>query len=158
MEPRQLAFCCDSNPDGVRSRSLARVSGDSASHARVITFAEVIGLDVSRRAVKVRYRQSSKIETLGADLIVNATGPWAGKVAALAGLKVEIEPSAGAMVTLGTRLCNMVINRLAPPGDGDIIVPQRQTSILGTTSWTVADPDDIPIPPDHVQRIPRLRS
>jgi glycerol-3-phosphate dehydrogenase len=51
------------------------------------------------------------------------------------------------------RVCNQVLNLLAPPGDGDIIVPQRSTSILGTTSWTVADPDDIAIPPDHIELI-----
>lgn len=158
MEPRlnSRLLAAIQIPDGVFDPYRFCLSLLATAHrngARIITFAEVIGLDVSRRAVNVRYRQSSKIETLGADFLVNAAGPWAGKVAALAGLKVEIEQSAGAMVTLGTRLCNMVINLLAPPGDGDIIVPQRQTSILGTTSWTVADPDDISIPPDHVQRI-----
>jgi glycerol-3-phosphate dehydrogenase len=50
----------------------------------------------------------------------------------------------------------MVINLLAPPADGDIIVPQRNTSILGTTSWTIEDPDDIPIPPDHVSQLIEL--
>jgi glycerol-3-phosphate dehydrogenase len=49
-----------------------------------------------------------------------------------------------------------VINLLAPPDDGDIIVPQRNTSILGTTSWTVDDPDNIPIPEDHVSRLLEL--
>jgi glycerol-3-phosphate dehydrogenase len=45
---------------------------------------------------------------------------------------------------------------LAPPADGDIIVPQRTTSILGTTSWTVDDPDNIPIPPGHVAQLLEL--
>jgi glycerol-3-phosphate dehydrogenase len=60
------------------------------------------------------------------------------------------------MVTVQERLCNMVINLLAPPNDGDIIVPQRNTSILGTTSWTVDNPDDIPIPEDHVSRLLKI--
>jgi glycerol-3-phosphate dehydrogenase len=60
------------------------------------------------------------------------------------------------MATVDKRLCNMVINLLAPPDDGDIIVPQRNTSILGTTSWTVDDPDNIPIPQEHVSRLLEL--
>ena len=47
----------------------------------------------------------------------------------------------------------MVLNRLNKPSDGDIVVPQRATSIIGTTSWTVEDPDLIPIPPDHVTKM-----
>ncbi len=143
-------------PDGVFDPYRFCLSFLATAHrngARVLTFTEVIGLDMNRRAARVRHRQSGEAETLNADLIVNAAGPWAAKVAALAGVAVAMEPSAGAMVTVGARLCNMVINRLAPPGDGDIIVPQRQSSILGTTSWTVTDPDDIPIPPDHVEKI-----
>ena len=33
------------------------------------------------------------------------------------------------------------------------IVPQRATSIIGTTSWAVEDPDLIPVPPDHVAKL-----
>ncbi len=47
----------------------------------------------------------------------------------------------------------MVINRLNKPSDGDIIVPQRATSIIGTTSWPVENMDAIPIPPEHVEKM-----
>jgi glycerol-3-phosphate dehydrogenase len=60
------------------------------------------------------------------------------------------------MVTIDKRLCDMVINLLALPDDGDIIVPQRNTSILGTTSWAVDDPDRIAIPQEHVTRLLEL--
>ena len=69
--------------------------------------------------------------------MINAAGPWTAAVAALGGLRVPLEPSAGVMVTVDRRVCNMVINLLAPPGDGDIIVPQRRTSIL---PWPRRDP------------------
>jgi glycerol-3-phosphate dehydrogenase len=121
--------------------------------ARILTFTEAIELAPSGAAVRVRRRRTGQTEWLSGDLIINAAGPWAARVASLAGVAVAVEPSAGAMVTVGARLCNLVINRLAPPADGDIIVPQRQTSILGTTSWTVVDPDDIAIPGDQVERI-----
>ena len=32
-------------------------------------------------------------------------------------------------------------------------MPQRATSVIGTTSWTVEDPDLISIPPEHVVRM-----
>ena len=35
-----------------------------------------------------------------------------------------------------------MINRLRPPGDGDILVPGGTVSILGTSSVTIPDPDD----------------
>jgi glycerol-3-phosphate dehydrogenase len=47
----------------------------------------------------------------------------------------------------------MVLNRLHKSGDGDIIVPQRGLSVVGTSSWTVEDPDDLGVPADHVQRM-----
>jgi glycerol-3-phosphate dehydrogenase len=47
----------------------------------------------------------------------------------------------------------MVLNRLHRSGDGDIIVPQRGLSIVGTSSWLVTDPDNLGVPEDHVRRM-----
>ena len=96
---------------------------------------------------------TGKAETIGADVVVNATGPWAGEIAEMAGVDVPVAPTAGVMVTVGQRLNNMVVNRLNKPSDGDIVVPQRTTSIIGTTSWAVNDPDLIPIPQEHVDKM-----
>jgi glycerol-3-phosphate dehydrogenase len=57
------------------------------------------------------------------------------------------------MVTLDCRLNNMVLNRLNKPSDGDIVVPQRATCTIGTTSWKVEDPDLITIPPEHITKM-----
>jgi glycerol-3-phosphate dehydrogenase len=88
-----------------------------------------------------------------ADIVVNAAGPWSGKVAAMAGVSVPMNPSPGVLLALRGRLCNMVLNRLHKSGDGDIIVPQRGLSVIGTTSWVVEDPDDLTVPEDHVERM-----
>lgn len=90
---------------------------------------------------------------INADIVVNATGPWSEKIAAMAGVDVPIRPSPGVLLALRGRLCNMVINRLHRSGDGDIVVPQRGLSIVGTSSWTVDDPDDLGVPEDHVQKM-----
>ena len=143
-------------PDGVFDPyrlCLSFLATAQSKGAKVHTFTEITGIVAGSCQVKALDRQSGKEQSLTADAIVNATGPWVGRVASLAGIEVEVEPSAGAMVTVDKRVCNQVLNLLAPPGDGDIIVPQRNTSILGTTSWTVADPDDIAIPPDHIRLI-----
>lgn len=80
-----------------------------------------------------------------ADLILNCTGPWAGKVAALAGCQVKVTPGKGVMIALNSRLTNTVINRCQPPADGDILVPVGTVSVIGTTDTAVPDPDQYTI-------------
>lgn len=144
-------------PDGVYEpyRLCLRFLATAMSNGAIVrTFTEVV--DIERNAgavtgVRLRDRLSNREESLACDMVVNAAGPWAGRLAAMAGVYVPVVPSPGVMVSVGRRFTNMVINRLNLPGDGDIIVPQRTTSIIGTTSWTVEDPDFIPIPDEHVR-------
>jgi glycerol-3-phosphate dehydrogenase len=122
--------------------------------AEIRAYTEVV--DVVKRGdmvtgVRVQDHTNGKEYEIGADIVVNAAGPWCGQLADMIGVDVPIRPSPGVMVALRGRLCNMVINRLAPSGDGDIIVPQRALSVVGTSSWTVDDPDDLGLPRDHVQ-------
>jgi glycerol-3-phosphate dehydrogenase len=129
----------------------ARLHGAVVRRYELVT--EIISSGRSVTGVKVRDYRTGTIETLGADLIINAAGPWAEDVAAMAGVKVPVQPTPGVMVTLDCRLNNMVLNRLNKPSDGDIIVPQRATCTIGTTSWKVKDPDLITIPPEHVEKM-----
>ena len=101
--------------------------------------------------VRVVDHTSGTEEEIGADLVINAAGPWCGQLADMAGVDVPIRPSPGVMLALRGRLCNMVINRMTESGDGDIIVPQRALSVVGTSSWVVDDPDDLGLPEDHIQ-------
>jgi glycerol-3-phosphate dehydrogenase len=119
-------------------------------------YMEVLELVVGQRLVSgalVRDHVTGKVGEIRADLVVNATGPWSEKVAAMAGVDVPISPSPGVMLALRGRLCNMVVNRLHRSGDGDIVVPQRALSIVGTSSWTVEDPEELDVPDDHVRRM-----
>jgi glycerol-3-phosphate dehydrogenase len=129
----------------------ARLHGAVVRRYNLVT--DIISSGKCVTGVKVRDYRSGKIETLGADLVINAAGPWAGDVAEMAGVKVPVQPTAGVMVTLDCRLNNMVMNRLNKPSDGDIVVPQRATCTIGTTSWKVEDPDLITIPPEHVEKM-----
>jgi glycerol-3-phosphate dehydrogenase len=69
----------------------------------------------------------------------------------MANADVPIRPSPGVMVAVRGRYHNMVLNRLHASGDGDIIVPQRNLSVIGTSSWVVDDPDKLGLPEDHIQ-------
>jgi glycerol-3-phosphate dehydrogenase len=124
--------------------------------AQLYNFMEVVGLLVHGGAVTgaaVRDHVTGTEGEISADVVVNATGPWSEKIARMAGVDVPIIPSPGVMLAVRGRLCNMVLNRMHRSGDGDIIVPQRALSVVGTSSWTVQDPDDLDVPDDHVRRM-----
>jgi glycerol-3-phosphate dehydrogenase len=103
--------------------------------------------------VKVLDHRDMKQYDIAADIVINAAGPWAGKVADMVGVEVPIRPSPGVMLALRGRLCHRVINRMTPSGDGDIIVPQRGLSVVGTSSWVVDDPDNLGLPKDHIEKM-----
>jgi len=95
--------------------------------------------------IQVVNRHSNRPVQLQADITINATGAWAGKVAGLAGIQVPVIPTPGVMLAYGQRVTNRVINRLCAPDDGDILLPQRRMSIIGTTTYEVEEADFIPI-------------
>lgn len=130
-----------------------------ANGVRILPFHQVAALILTGGQVtgaRVQNFRSSCTKTFSADLVVNAAGPWAGQIAALAGVKIPVRPGPGVMVSVNGRLTNMVINRLQPAGEGDILVPQRNLTVIGTTVWLAEDPDRVALPRDHVQRLLEL--
>jgi glycerol-3-phosphate dehydrogenase len=89
--------------------------------------------------------------TIHADMVVNAAGAWAGKVAHMAGIEVHVVPGKGTMVAIASRVLNTVVNRCKMPSDGDIIVPVHTVAIIGTTDVRVEDPEHFAIEPWEVQ-------
>lgn len=81
-------------------------------------------------------------ERVAVDAVVNATGAWAGEIASMAGLSVEMAPARGVMVSVEYDGLGPVLNRCRTPSDGDILVPHSEETVLGTTSVPVTDPDD----------------
>jgi glycerol-3-phosphate dehydrogenase len=104
---------------------------DNAAHAeslgaRLLTHTEVVAFDrAGNRIEAVRLRRSPTGEelTVHADQVVNTSGAWVNEVAALAGVHAGAVLSKGTLLVTQTRITDYVINRLRPPGDGDIIVP-----------------------------------
>lgn len=141
FEPLRLAFA---------------FAGTAKAHgAKFLAYHEVEKLLINgqRRVVGalVWDRTSGVREELHADLVVSATGAWAGKIAEMAGVNVPVLPTPGVMVAFEKRLTNRVINRLCEPDDGDIILPQRRFVVVGTTSFEVTDVDYVPVDDGQVQ-------
>ncbi|WP_277542762.1 FAD-dependent oxidoreductase [Haloarcula laminariae] len=91
-------------------------------------------------------------DTVAADYVVNATGAWAGELAGMAGLDVEMQPNRGVMVSVEYDGLDPVLNRCRDPDDGDIVVPHGGEVVLGTTSIDVDDPDDYETDRTEVER------
>lgn len=125
--------------------------------ARFLTYHEVQELIFNGKGtvvgVNVINRHQGKLCEIEGDIVINATGAWADKIAALAGIHVPVIPTPGIMVAYDQRLVQRAINRLCPPGDGDILLPQRRMVIIGTTSYTVADADYIFVEADQIRQM-----
>ena len=127
-----------------------------AKGARIHNFSEVIGFYQANgtiTGVRIFDHQTHREYDVQGDVFINAAGAWAGKIGTLAGIQLPILPGPGVMVAVNTRLTNMVINRLHKADEGDIIVPQRKLTILGTSIWLADDPDLVELPRDHEHRI-----
>ena len=109
-------------------------------HTRVVKF--VMGSQ-GIETVLLEDTRSGKSMTVHPQLVINASGAWAGQIAAMAGASLNILCSMGTLLVTQSRICGGVINRLRPPADADILVPGGTVSIIGTTSRRVDDPDDI---------------
>jgi glycerol-3-phosphate dehydrogenase len=145
----------DATMDAVRLplRFFATAAANGADIRPWTEVVDVITAGASVTGVRVVDRPTGRRSDIGADLVVNAAGPWGESIGRMAGVEVPVRPSPGVLVALRGRLCSMVVNRLHPSGDGDIVVPQRLLSVVGTSSWVVDDPDDLEVPEEHVQRM-----
>ena len=132
-------------PDGVvyPSRLCAANAADAEAHgATVYPHAPLEGLVVEEGRVakaKIGGDVGAMVEPT---YLVNAAGAWAGSVASMAGVDVEMAPSRGVMISVEYDRLGPALNRCRDPDDGDIVVPHADEVVLGTTSVPVSDPDD----------------
>lgn len=95
--------------------------------------------------VEVQHIHSKAKQAIACDMVVNATGVWAGQLAGLLGDSFEMVFDKGTMVVLKRAFTHAVINRCRPESDGDLLVPVHGASIMGTTARSVASPNH-PVP------------
>jgi glycerol-3-phosphate dehydrogenase len=152
----KLAFAV---PDGgIDSWSLLRsMAADAeARGCRVLVRHPMVGVerDGDRiTAVRVHDAVAGEDRLIGCQWVVNAAGAWAGEVGRMAGVPITMIAGKGVMVVMASRYVRGVVNACRKPADGDIIVPQHEVAILGTTSEQVPSPDDISVAPADVDRM-----
>jgi glycerol-3-phosphate dehydrogenase len=134
-------------PDGVvyPSRLVAANAADAEDHgASIHPHAPVEGMTVTDGQIKSVRVGGSVGDEVFPEYVVNATGAWAGAVAEMVGIDVDMRPTKGVMVSVAYDGLGPVLNRCREPDDGDIIVPHEGEVVLGTTSVEVSDPEEYP--------------
>ena len=123
--------------------------------AQFLTYTEAKSLIMNGKGnitgVNLLDLKSGKAFDVHADIVVNATGAWAGEIVETVGVRVPVKPTPGVMVAFEQRFVQRAINRLNQPGDGDIILPQRRMVVVGTTSFEIDHPDYVPVLEEHVK-------
>lgn len=112
--------------------------------AKFLTGYELVSFEIENgRVVSAKAISPSKsMVDIKPEIVINATGSWAGIVAELAGIKIDMIFSKGTLIVTQNRLSTMVVNRLRIPDDSDIIVPGGTVSIIGTTSERIVSPEE----------------
>ena len=130
VEPWNLidANLADARAHGSEAWSYERVVGFDREGDRITT-------------ATLRDERSGATTKVAVRFVVSAAGAWAGQIAALAGVKLQMRPGKGVMLIYNQRMTDTVVNRCHLSADGDIMVPVHTVAILGTTDVRVADPD-----------------
>ncbi|MBE2896831.1 anaerobic glycerol-3-phosphate dehydrogenase subunit A [Pasteurellaceae bacterium HPA106] len=129
---------------------------DAKEHgAQIFTYTEVRSLiRESDRVIGVRaVDHKHKVEhEFFAPVVINAGGIWGQGIAEYADLKIKMFPAKGALLIMGHRLNNMVINRCRKPADADILVPGDTICVIGTTSSRIPydQIDNMVVTPEEV--------
>ncbi|WP_424357078.1 FAD-dependent oxidoreductase [Methanocella sp. MCL-LM] len=73
--------------------------------------------------------------TIKGEVIINAAGCECAELLQASGRSAPaVQADHGTLLVTERKVCDLVVNRMRMPGDGDIIVPGHTTSIIGTTS------------------------
>ncbi len=162
LSPRVVR--CLEVPDGsVDPFSLVQANVDDAraAGAAVLNHCAVTNMAVKDgRVVRVdvRDRRGGLPSTIAPEMVVNAAGAWASDIAKMAGCQVPMGLDQGSMLVLDGRQSRHVINRLRPPSNGDIVVPNHTSTILGTTSRPARTADDTTVSKEDVDLLIRETS
>jgi glycerol-3-phosphate dehydrogenase len=112
----------------------------------LLRFTKVIGFEKSKKriqATRLLNKVTDQEFLIEAEQVVNASGAWAGVIADLAGITVNILYSQGSLLVTHNRITDRVVNRLRLSGNADILVPGGTVSLLGTTSVRIDNLDDV---------------
>ena len=125
----------------------ARING-----AETLNHHEVEGIIINQgrvEGVKLHNKLNGEHVEVRCKVVVNAAGIWGQRIAKLAGVNISMFPARGALLIFGHRVNRMVINRCRKPANADILVPDDNVCVIGTTS------DRIPIETVDDMRVTR---
>jgi glycerol-3-phosphate dehydrogenase len=117
--------------------SLENIAQAQELGCTLLRFTKVIGFEKNNtkiQATRLRDIITGEEFIIEAEHVINATGAWAGEIAGLAGVQIDIICSKGSLLVTHNRITDRVVNRLRPSANADILVPGGTVSILGTTS------------------------
>ena len=120
--------------------SLENMAHAQALGSTLLRFSKVVGFEKKNKKIHSTHLRNvitGEKTVIEADHVINATGAWAGEIAALAGAEIEIICSKGSLLVTHSRVTDLVVNRLRASANADILVPGGTVSILGTTSIRV---------------------
>lgn len=106
-----------------------------------------------------RRPEHPSVEKIDADYVVNATGGWAGTVAALAGFDIDVTLVAETVLTAYENPLESVVTRWMPaedelyPDAGTTAVGRGETVVLGSTRREISAPEEASAFPDDVESI-----
>jgi glycerol-3-phosphate dehydrogenase len=108
------------------------------------------------KGAEVTNTLTGEISLWECELLINATGAWVDQITNLSGIELPLVKNKGSLVVFNQRFPSNVLNRLRPPGDGDIIVPHQTATILGTTSVNIQNPDEMEPTLEEIQKLLRI--
>jgi glycerol-3-phosphate dehydrogenase len=130
---------------------------DAEAHgADIRTYTEVVALlrDDAGAVVGGRLRKAGEVGTtdVRAKVVVNCGGPWAEKLAGLAGGGVRLRPGKGVHLIYEKRLTNFAIISEAVDGRQVFVMPYQNETWIGTTDDDYyGDLDDLWATPDEIR-------
>jgi len=111
---------------------------DAARHgAEILTYTEVVGLtrrsDGQVTGARVRSAGQVEVREISARVVANCGGPWAERIANLAGGGVRLRPGKGVHLIYEKRLTNFAIILKAVDGRQMFVLPYQNETWVGTT-------------------------
>jgi glycerol-3-phosphate dehydrogenase len=139
LSPRiECAFTLDEW--GVDAARLVALNALDAAErgAEVHTHTEVVAIlrepgSGRVRGARLRDGLSGEEREIEAQLVLNAAGPWAPAVAALAGARVRLRPGKGIHLVFERRVSNLAVYARGVDGRDMFTFPHEQNSMAGTT-------------------------
>jgi glycerol-3-phosphate dehydrogenase len=129
---------------------------DAKNHgAEIRTYCEVIDVTVNAGSIEgVTFfnRLTGETESVKCKAVVNASGPWASKLAKMAGQTLELRYNKGSHVILDRCITNVAIVTRSVDMRWVYLVPHENTTLIGTTALdTWDDPDQLVTTQDEIE-------